>query len=77
MAWMDANKKYPYARNLTYGEFPTKFVWNKGDRKWTPRKRGFSIGRLHYVPPGSGQKFYLRTLLNYVRGPTSFDDILL
>jgi hypothetical protein len=30
LAWMDANKKYPYARTLTYGEFPAKFVWNKG-----------------------------------------------
>ncbi|GAU39679.1 hypothetical protein TSUD_320920 [Trifolium subterraneum] len=75
LAWMDANKKYPEARGLTYGEFPGKFVWNKQKRVWTPRKQGYSIGRLHFVPPGSGQKFYLRLLLNYVRGPTSFDEI--
>ncbi|GAU45376.1 hypothetical protein TSUD_89960 [Trifolium subterraneum] len=75
LAWMDANKKYPLARTLTYSEFPTKFVWKKQSRKWTPRKRGFSIGRIHFVPPGSGEKFYLRTLLNYLKGPTSFSDI--
>ncbi|GAU29925.1 hypothetical protein TSUD_148340 [Trifolium subterraneum] len=75
LAWMDANKKYPYARTRTYGEFPAKFVWNKKDRRWSPRKKGFSIGRLHFVPPGSGQKFYLRILLNYLKGLTSFDDI--
>ncbi|MCH81881.1 helicase-like protein, partial [Trifolium medium] len=75
LAWMDANKKYPHARDLTYSEFPTRFVWKKDKREWSPRKKGFSIGRLHFVPPGSGPKFYLRTLLTYVRGPTSFDDI--
>ncbi|GAU47014.1 hypothetical protein TSUD_403240 [Trifolium subterraneum] len=75
LAWMDASKRYPEARNLTYGEFPTKFVWNKQKRAWTPRKQGYSIGRLHFVPPGSGQKFYLRILLNYAKGPTCFDDI--
>jgi hypothetical protein len=26
--WMEANKKYPTARELTYGDFPTKFVWH-------------------------------------------------
>ncbi|XP_045798031.1 uncharacterized protein LOC123892273 [Trifolium pratense] len=75
IAWMEANKKYPHARQLTYNEFPTKFVWNKDARQWTPRKRGFSIGRLHFAPPGSGQRFYLRTILNYIKGPTSFADI--
>ncbi|CAJ2653406.1 unnamed protein product [Trifolium pratense] len=75
IAWMEANKKYPEARQLTYGEFPTRFVWNKDERRWKPRKRGFSIGRLHFAPPGSGQRFYLRTILNYVKGPTSFADI--
>jgi hypothetical protein len=76
IAWMEANKKYPYARELTYAEFPTKFVWKKDTREWKPRKQGFSIGRLHYVPPGSGPKFYLRTLLGYARGPTSYDELM-
>ncbi|KAF7835655.1 PIF1-like helicase [Senna tora] len=29
LAWMDANKKYPEARELTYAQFPTKFIWKK------------------------------------------------
>ncbi|XP_019153447.1 PREDICTED: uncharacterized protein LOC109149911 [Ipomoea nil] len=54
---------------------PTKFVWKKDIRKWQPKKRGFSIGRVFYVPPGSGEIFYLRCLLNKVKGPTSYLDI--
>ena len=75
IAWMEANKLYPEARDLTYGEFPLKFVWKANERKWSPRKLGVSIGRIHFVPPGCSEKFYLRTLLNYVKGPTSYDDI--
>jgi hypothetical protein len=42
---------------------------------WTLRKRGYSVGQINFVPPGCGQLFYLRTLLNYVEGPPSFKDI--
>ncbi|MCH79314.1 helicase-like protein, partial [Trifolium medium] len=45
LAWMDANKQYPHARNLTYAEFPSKFVWKKDKCRWSPRQRGFSVGR--------------------------------
>ncbi|XP_058784536.1 uncharacterized protein LOC131659346 [Vicia villosa] len=75
LAWMDANKIYPKAKNLTYSQFPTKFVWKVEEHEWAPRKQGFAIGRLHFVPPGSGEIFYLRTLLNHVKGPTSFEEI--
>jgi len=75
LAWMKANQKYPAARNLTYNQFPMKFSWKVATNEWTPRQLGFSIGRVHFAPHGSGEIFYLRTLLNYIKGPTSFDDI--
>ncbi|XP_057730367.1 uncharacterized protein LOC130945682 [Arachis stenosperma] len=50
LGWMAANKSYPYARSLTYAEFPTKFVWKDDSSKWFPRKKGFAIGRLTHVP---------------------------
>ena len=34
------------------------------------------IGRVNSANPKEGKRFYLRLLLNYVRGPTSFEDLL-
>ena len=44
-------------------------------RQWTKRKRGFAIGRMHYVHSNPGECFYLHTLLCYVKGATSFEDL--
>ena len=46
------------------------------DQKRYPRKQGFVIGRFHYVPSSSGELYFLRILLTKVRGPTSYEDIL-
>ncbi|XP_073049645.1 uncharacterized protein [Primulina eburnea] len=75
LAWMEANKKYPEARELTYAELPMKFVWKKETREFVPRKQRFSIGRIFYVPPGCGEMYYLRCLFNVNRGATCYDDI--
>ncbi|XP_074267181.1 uncharacterized protein LOC141590489 [Silene latifolia] len=72
---MRCNEEYAEARELTYVEIPSKFVWNQDNRVWTPRQRGFSLGRLYHVSPNCGERFYLRTLLNFVKGPKSFEDI--
>ncbi|XP_016192896.1 uncharacterized protein LOC107633811 [Arachis ipaensis] len=75
LEWFQANKKYSEARSLTYSEFPSKLLWKPLLRKWFPRKSHSGIGRIFFVPPGSGEIYYLRLLLNFVRGPTSYEDI--
>lgn len=60
---------------MTYAEFPTQFVWKQDTREWRPRQTRYAIGRLSYIPPGSGELYYERCLLNIVRGPTCFEDI--
>src|SRR3954468_21566687 len=63
-AWFHANTIYPDARRLTYADFPTQWVYNKQTKKWKPRKRGNSIGRIYFVHPAAGEQYYLRMLLN-------------
>ena len=73
--WMQANYMYKDARCLTYSEFPTKWVWHNQDKLWTRRKKGHCIGRIAYVHPSSGELYYLRMLLNIIKGPKSYEDI--
>ncbi|KAK1414443.1 hypothetical protein QVD17_30187 [Tagetes erecta] len=75
LGWMECNKTNEDARKLSYVEFPTKFVWKQDELRWKERKNGISIGRIHSVPPSLGEAYYLRILLNKVKGPKSFEDI--
>ncbi|CAH1448310.1 unnamed protein product [Lactuca virosa] len=75
LAWMECNEHNKEARKLSYVEFPTKFVWKLKDRCWKPREKGFSIGRIHTVSPNVGEAYFLRILLNKVKGPKCFADI--
>ncbi|KAL1371277.1 hypothetical protein AAHE18_01G120100 [Arachis hypogaea] len=75
LAWMEANKKFEAGQTLTYAEFPNQFVYDRESRVWHPRKRGYSIGRLNYVPPGTGDIYYMRILLAVQRGCTTYESI--
>ena len=35
------------------------------------------IGRINSINPKKSERFYLRLLLNHVRGPSSFEDLLI
>ncbi|KAK2449945.1 ATP-dependent DNA helicase RRM3 [Trifolium repens] len=76
-SWMSANQMYPEARLLTYAKFVEKFVYVKKKRLWQPRQRGYTIGRLMWVPPTTGELYYLRMMLTITKGPTSYEDIKL
>ncbi|KAH1249702.1 ATP-dependent DNA helicase PIF1 [Glycine max] len=69
LAWMNTNKGFAKARNLTYSQFVSKFVYNKRNRSWQPRKKGYTIGRLIWVPLTTGELFYLRMMLGAMTKP--------
>ncbi|XP_074321442.1 uncharacterized protein LOC141657951 [Silene latifolia] len=75
LAWMDCNKSSEEAQQLLYSQFPTKFVWKQEERAWHPRKSGFALGRMHNVSPNCSELYYIRTLLNFVKGPKSYEDL--
>ena len=67
-AWFVANQKFPTALELSYTDFPDKFVLDKPKREWKPRVKGHGtmIARVYSAHPGEGPRFYLRMLLNHV-----------
>ncbi|CAH1415538.1 unnamed protein product [Lactuca virosa] len=75
ISWMKCNEINKEARKLTYVEFPTKFVWKPKLQSWQPRIVGYSIGTIHSISPKLGEAYFLRILLNKVKGPKSFEEI--
>ncbi|KAG6646090.1 hypothetical protein CIPAW_08G169300 [Carya illinoinensis] len=63
------------ARRLLYKEFPEFYVWSQQYKMWTVRKKQVVIGRIVTANPSEGERYYLRILLNHIRGPLSFDDL--
>lgn len=68
LAWMETNKTDTFAQTLLYVEFPKYYVWKPQELKWHLRQRGESLGHIHHVPPSWGEIFYLRILLNKIKG---------
>lgn len=66
------NREDPNAHKYLYREFPEHYTWNKSKKLWKPRVQHIQIGRHVYANPAEGERYYLRVLLNHVRGATSF-----
>ncbi|UYV63786.1 hypothetical protein LAZ67_2005619, partial [Cordylochernes scorpioides] len=71
-----------FEKTLLYVEVPVYYIWS-ASKSWQPRKQGTriadqvafasdAIGRFFTVHPNFEECFYLRMLLNSVRGATSF-----
>jgi hypothetical protein len=66
--WFKKNQESEVTRSLTFDQFPQQWVWNQKLKRWTLRKQGFAIGRMYYAHLTSGERLYLRMLLNCVKG---------
>ena len=64
------------ARNYLHRELPEHYCWDYKNKTWTRRRSQKVVGRIYTVSPFDGEKFNLRVLLNHVKGPTGFDDLL-
>ncbi|XP_013617698.1 PREDICTED: uncharacterized protein LOC106324244 [Brassica oleracea var. oleracea] len=73
--WMVLCRRSAFARTLTYVQIPQYFVWNNSAKVWTERKKGKSIGRVVAVHPSAGDRYYLRVLINKIKGPKSYDEL--
>ena len=77
-AWFLLNRNDNAARTLTYLEIINKYRWDPVNHIWkgrTEKLRFPTIGRLPQVFPKDIERFYLRLLLQHVRGSISFEDI--
>ncbi|POM77519.1 Helitron helicase-like protein [Phytophthora palmivora] len=61
---------------MLYKDIPTVYRWDKKSKWWVQYKKYVpSIGRIVHVSPQDPERFYLRLLLCYRHGPTSFEDL--
>jgi hypothetical protein len=67
------NIEDPKAHQYLYREFSEHYKWVKSGKYWKPRKQHLQIGRLVYANPAEGCRYYLRILLNHVRGATLYE----
>ena len=74
-SWMDTNRKYPEAKNLTYTQFVSKYVYVKTRRTWKPHKSGYTIVRLIWIPLSTDELYFLILMLTIAKGQCSYDAI--
>nr|GEV57667.1 hypothetical protein [Tanacetum cinerariifolium] len=72
-AFFKLNEIDTNARQYLYRDIPRYYTWNKSTRVWKRRKQGKMKGIMVFTNPAEGERFYLRMLLQHVKGPTGFD----
>jgi len=77
------------ALTTLYPDYPEIVVWSKSKKAWhlwksTVGRRGASrnnhvtlgnVGRIYFVQPLEGERYYLQVLLTHVAGATCFEDL--
>ncbi|GKA42724.1 hypothetical protein Tco_0735384 [Tanacetum coccineum] len=73
IAFFELNQTNTEARQHLYKDIPKFYTWNKSARKWNRQKQGKMRGRIVSANPAEGERFYLRVLLQHLKGPSGFD----
>jgi len=85
----DPASPLPATLTTLYPDFLEITMWNKSKKAWHLRKRAMgrrgagqnnhvtlgTVGRMYFVQPSEGERYYLRVLLTHVAGATCFEDL--
>ncbi len=84
----DPASSLPTALTTLYVDYPEIAMWSKSKKAWHLRKRAAgqrgagrnnhvtlgTMGRMYFVQPSEGERYYLRVLLTHIVGATCFED---
>jgi len=74
-AWFKYNANHTDAHGILFGDMPATHSFDKQAGVWSRRVRHMklpTVGRMYFVMPTAGERYYLRLLLNHVRGASSY-----
>jgi hypothetical protein len=85
----DPTPPLPAALTTLYPDYPEIAVWSKSKKVWHLWKRAAgrrgagrnnhvtlgTVGRMYFVQPSEGERYYLRVLLTHIAGATCFEDL--
>ncbi|XP_076937194.1 uncharacterized protein LOC143604676 [Bidens hawaiensis] len=75
--WLRNNRRDDRGLELLYIDYVSAYRWDASGKCWIRRSYNTktAIGRLTYLHPSCGERFYLRMLLTHQRGCRTFEDI--
>ncbi len=79
----------PVVLTTLYPDYPEITVWSKSKEAWHLQERAAgrrgagrnnhvtlgTMGRMYFVQPSEGERYYLRILLSHIVGATCFEDL--
>ncbi len=71
--FFDYNWDYMDSCEVLYINFLVIYVYKQELKTWQPRRRGFSIDYIYFIPPTAGKKYYLRLFFISISGLQSFE----
>ena len=79
-AWFKSNQKFPQYRHILYKNYPQYFSYNKSLKTWKKRNLKNDIPkeivtRIYDVSMKDKELFYLKSVLDYIPGATSYKDL--
>ncbi|XP_021754905.1 uncharacterized protein LOC110720203 [Chenopodium quinoa] len=62
-------------KGLQYNEVVSEYRWESSKKIWIKRSHKKNVGRMAFVDPAEGERFFLRLLLGKIISTTSFEHI--